>query len=58
MHELKEIIAENFVNFQARYVPRECNRVAHELASIGSMSDKLESVALLVALKFCCCCLY
>ena len=44
VHNLKEIIAENFVNFHVRYVPRQCNRVAHELASIGSRSVESDSV--------------
>ena len=38
MHELKELLAENFMYPQLKYVPRECNRVAHGLASLGSMS--------------------
>ena len=38
VHELKEILAENFISPQVKFVPRKCNRVAHELASIGSLS--------------------
>jgi ribonuclease HI len=33
--ELKELLAENFSHFQVKYAPRDCNRVAHELAVIG-----------------------
>lgn len=35
MHELKELLAENFVVSHVLYAPRECNRVAHELAALG-----------------------
>lgn len=31
VQELKELLAENFSSPQVKYVPRECNRVAHEL---------------------------
>lgn len=41
---LKEIVAENFVNFHARHVPRQCNRVAHELATMGSRSIEALSI--------------
>lgn len=44
VHNLKEIITENFVNFHVRYVPRQCSCVAHELASIGSRSVESDSV--------------
>ena len=36
--ELKDLVVENFASFIVKYVPRDCNRVAHELASIGSSS--------------------
>jgi hypothetical protein len=38
VHELKELLAENFMSPQLKYVPTECNHVAHELTSLGSMS--------------------
>jgi ribonuclease HI len=41
VHELKELLMKNFVSFQAKFGPRECNRVAHELASLGSRSNVL-----------------
>jgi len=40
VHELKELLAENFILPQIKYVPRECNRIAHELASIGSLGNE------------------
>jgi ribonuclease HI len=40
VHELKELLAENVISTQVKYVPRECNRVAHDLASIGSVSNE------------------
>ncbi|XP_066341757.1 uncharacterized protein [Miscanthus floridulus] len=33
--ELKFLVNVNFISFQCAYVPRECNRVAHELAASG-----------------------
>ena len=39
--ELKDLVVENFASFIVKYVPRDCNRVAHELASIGSRSHDL-----------------
>ena len=39
-HELKELLAENFFLPQIKFVPRECNRVANELASIGSLGTE------------------
>jgi ribonuclease HI len=41
VHELKELVAENFGSITIKYAPCECNRVAHELASIGSKSNDL-----------------
>jgi ribonuclease HI len=41
VHELKELVVENFASFLVKYAPRDCNRVAHELASIGSRSHDL-----------------
>jgi hypothetical protein len=41
VHELKVLLVEYFASFLVNYVPRECNRVAHELASIGSRSQEL-----------------
>jgi hypothetical protein len=46
VHEVKDIIAENFTTFQATYVPRQCNLEAHELATIGSASIELTPVVL------------
>jgi hypothetical protein len=40
VHELKELLAENFILPQIKYVPCECNRVAHELASIRSLGNE------------------
>jgi hypothetical protein len=37
VHELKDLLAEHFILPQVKFVPREYNRVEHELASIGSM---------------------
>jgi hypothetical protein len=37
VHELKDQLAEYFILPLVKFVSRECNRVAHELASIGSM---------------------
>jgi hypothetical protein len=45
VHELKDLLAEHFILPQVKFVPRECNRVAHELASIGSMcTQRMPSV--------------
>ena len=41
VHELKELVVENFATFLVKYAPCDCNRVAHELASIGSRSHDL-----------------
>jgi len=40
VHELKELLAKNFTSPQVKFVPRECNRVAHELASIRSLGTE------------------
>ena len=40
VHELKELLAENFILPQIKYVPREFYRVAHELASIESLGNE------------------
>ena len=41
VHDLKDLIAEIFTTLSANYVPRDCNKVAHELASLGSRSHDL-----------------
>ena len=41
VHELKVLLVESFASFLVNYVSRECNRVAHELAFIGSRSQEL-----------------
>ena len=41
VHELKELVVETFAFFLVKYAPSDCNRVAHELASIGSRSHDL-----------------
>jgi hypothetical protein len=46
VHELKVLLAEYFASFLVNYVPRECNRVTHELASIRSRSQKLAPLVL------------
>jgi hypothetical protein len=45
VHELKELLAENFCVSHAIYAPRECNRVAHELAVIGEFVKRLSLMA-------------
>lgn len=40
VHDLKELLAENFTSTQVKFVPRECNQVAHELASIWSLGTE------------------
>ena len=46
VHELKDLVVENFASFIVKYVPRDCNRVAHELASTGSRSHDLAPLVL------------
>ena len=41
VYELKELVVEIFASFLVKYAPRDCNGVAHELASIGSRSHDL-----------------
>lgn len=36
IHELKELLTEEFSAIQISHVPRRCNKVAHELARLGS----------------------
>jgi hypothetical protein len=43
VHELKELLVENFSCFQVQYAPRECNRAAHELAAIGCKYEEAKS---------------
>ena len=37
VNEPKDLLAENFISPQVKFVPRDCSRVARELASLGSM---------------------
>ena len=37
MHELKEILADEFAEASVEHIPRTCNTVAHELASLGRL---------------------
>jgi ribonuclease HI len=41
VHELKDLVIGNFSSFIIKHAPRDCNRVAHELALIGSRSNNL-----------------
>jgi hypothetical protein len=41
VHELKVLLAESSGSFRTTYTSRDCNRVAHELASIGCNSNDL-----------------
>jgi ribonuclease HI len=41
IHELKDLLADSSVISQVKYVSRDCNRVAHELASLGSRSHSM-----------------
>ena len=41
VHELKVLLSVSFASVLVRYAPRECNKVAHELASIGCKSQGL-----------------
>jgi ribonuclease HI len=46
MHELKELLPENFVVSHVIYAPHECNRVAHELATIGRVCQEAEPLVM------------
>lgn len=52
VHVLKEMLVDNFANCSIKYIPRECNRVAHELAAIGSRSSVHEP-SVLPGVPFC-----
>ena len=39
MHELKELLNEDFSEARVIHVPRECNKVAYELARSGSLNQ-------------------
>jgi hypothetical protein len=41
LHELKDLVIGNFSSVIIKHAPRDCNRVAHELALIGSRSNSL-----------------
>ena len=36
IHKLKELLTDEFSAIQVSHVPRRCNKVAHELARLGS----------------------
>ena len=36
VHELKEMLLEDFTTSRVEHVPRECTQVAHELAKLGA----------------------
>ena len=38
VHELKELLNVEFLKARAIHVPRECNKVEHELARSGSLN--------------------
>ena len=42
VHEVKELLAENFMQPLVKHAPRECNHVAHELAALGSKSEEAQ----------------
>jgi len=39
---VKELLAENFMQPLVKHAPRECNRVARELAALGSKSEEAQ----------------
>ena len=41
IHELKDLLADSSVISQVKYVSHDCNRAAHELASLGSRSHSM-----------------
>jgi hypothetical protein len=39
VEELRSLLAYNFISWKVQQRPRSCNRVTHELASLGSVCD-------------------
>ena len=37
IHELKELLLDDFMSSKVDHVPRKCNKVAHELARISAL---------------------
>ena len=44
--ELRSLLSLNFISWVVQQRPRSCNRVAHELAPLGSSCDPAEEPAL------------
>lgn len=42
VHEVKDLIVEIFSHRLVCFAPRDCNRVAHELAALGSRCDEAQ----------------
>jgi hypothetical protein len=40
--ELRNLLVQNFISWSVHFCPRSCNRVGHELACLGSVSDPEE----------------
>jgi hypothetical protein len=53
VHDLKDLIAESFTTFSTNYVPRDCNKVAHKLASLGSRSSTNYAPSVLAGVLEC-----
>ena len=46
VEELRSLLVWNFISWRVQPCPRSCNRVAHELASLGSVCDPEEESVL------------
>lgn len=46
VHQLEILLVESFASFFVRFAPRDCNKVAHELSSIGSKSQVLVALVM------------
>ena len=46
VEELRSLLVWNFISWRVQPCPRSCNRVAHELASLGSVCDPEEEPVL------------
>jgi hypothetical protein len=44
VHELKALLAESLSSVRIAHVPRDCNKVAHELASLGRSRNDFASM--------------
>jgi hypothetical protein len=55
VHELKEPLCDDFADVRVVHIhiPRECNKVAHELARTGSLRRFAERVEVACTLKSC-----